>query len=393
MTLQDDLAACVGCGLCLPHCPTFRVTGEEGLSPRGRINAIREFYDESEGTTHGARVLLDSCVQCLGCESACPSGVRYGRIIATVNRRDEEMGRRPPLLLNILLRAVERPRILSIVARLGLTLNCVPILRDFVPRRLRFRGISWSQGPRTRRPRVETDVWLFTGCIMDVWFRRVHRATEALIESVGFVIGSSMIPGRCCGALHMHAGRESQMRSMADKVMASMPGNSPIVVDAAGCGALLKDYGSILSTVEARNFSSRVVDVHEWILEHRNQLLHSSTLPMTKGVSPALVVQEPCHLRHAQKVSIAEVLEHFVPVRRLDDDDICCGAGGGYSIVQNELSREIRLRKAQSIRRVANGDRFSVVTGNPGCHLHLAAQGFDIRSSVEVIAEALGLDY
>ncbi len=391
MSLSDDLAVCVGCGLCLPHCPTFRITGEESHSPRGRISLIRASLEDDRTSTGEARPFLDTCVQCRGCEPACPSGVEYGRILAAANRRDEQSGRRPGIAMRLFLYVLTRPALMRIVARVGLIANALPGSRFAVPSRFRLAGLSVRQGARIDRAVDDPSIWLFTGCVMDSWFRPVHRATLELLEACGEAVATPVSDG-CCGALHMHAGDEAASVGLAQRVMQSMPGFSPIVVDSAGCGAMLKEYGDLLNTDDARAFSRRVLDVNEWI--HGNSEILLEIRAQRGSLQPndgLLVVQEPCHLRHVQKVSLADVLEQFVPVTRLDDDGLCCGAGGAYSFVQSEMATAIRGRKSEAIRRAAGGAHATVVTSNPGCHLHLAADGHDLVSSAEVIARVLGL--
>lgn len=393
MTLEDDLAVCVGCGLCLPHCPTFRVTGEEAHSPRGRIALIRGSAESADRLSSEVRSFLDTCVQCRGCEPACPSGVEYGRILAAAHRRDEAAGRRPKFLLRLFLSILNRHRLLDLIGRAGLFANSLPGLRRVIPDRLRITGVPLRQGPRVRRSTSEPDVWLHTGCVMNSWFRSVHLATLALLEAGGQSVATPRVEGACCGALHLHAGSEETARRMAATVMASMPGNSPIVVNAAGCGAMLKEYGELFGSPEAVEFSERVVDIHEWIDRNVDTLRLKSGTASREGAPSSFIVQEPCHLRNVQKVLLADTLEKFVPVRRLDDDGLCCGAGGAYSFLQPELAADIRNRKSDAILR-AGADRESVVvTANPGCHLHLAAGGHRMMSSVEVIADSLGLQY
>ncbi len=390
-SLQDDVAMCVGCGLCLPHCPTFRVTSEESHSPRGRIALIRSSMDE-EKTPTAVRHFLDTCVQCRGCEPACPSGVPYGRILAEVNRRDEGAGRRSSPFLRLFLWVLRRPLLLDVVCRLGAFAGSTPVVRVFVPKTLRLKGLSRAHGPRIRRSTENPDVWLFTGCVMNVWFRNVHRAALALIESTGESVATPLSGGECCGALDVHSGAQERAIKIAKNVMASMPGEAPILVDSAGCGAALKEYGELLGSDQARTFSSRVLDIHEWIEARASILvgLSASTTDLGRVTRP-VIVQEPCHLRHVQKVSLADVVERFTPVNRLDNDGLCCGAGGAYSLLQPAMARAIRERTSAAIRRADPTGKSVVVTGNPGCHLHLAADGHKMQSSVEVIAEVLGL--
>lgn len=389
-SLADELSVCVGCGLCLPHCPTFRITGEEAHSPRGRITLIRSTIEQRVASPRDVREYLDTCVQCRGCEPACPSGVHYGHILEMANLRDELDGRKPPFLLRSFLRLLRHPLPLRLVGRLGSLMSATAGLRGLVPRRMRIRGVSIRQGrPLECRP-ANPEVWLFTGCVMDAWFRPVHRATLTVLEAARVCAVAPEPRGLCCGALHLHAGAQTEARRMAEHVIESMPGDMPVVVNAAGCGAMLKEYGSLLGSDEARRFSSRIVDIHEWIQENLADLRIAIDQSVVDSISKRpIVVQEPCHLRHVQKVSVADVLEHFVPVIRLDDDGLCCGAGGAYSFVQPRMAADIRSRKSESIHRAQGTNAAIVVTANPGCHLHLVGDGHRVCSSVEIIAEVL----
>lgn len=293
--------------------------------------------------------------------------------------------------MRLFLFVLRHPTLRRVLARIGLFFNVLPGVRYLVPSRFRLKSIPWRQGPRVHRHVDNPDVWLFTGCVMDSWFRRVHSATIAILEAMGSTVGTPPSDG-CCGALHVHAGSESVGVEMAKRVITSMPGSSTIVVNSAGCGAMLKEYGELIGTDEARSFSERVLDIHEWIQRYREDLLRLRTDPPSPLFKErTLIVQEPCHLRHVQKVSIPDVLDQFVSVARTDDDAMCCGAGGAYSLAQPHLSREIRSRKFRSISRASKGRRSMIVTSNPGCHLHLAGDGYSVISSAEVVASVLGL--
>jgi len=165
-----------------------------------------------------------------------------------------------------------------------------------------------------------------------------------------------------------------------------LPGERRILVDSAGCGAMLKSYGHLLGTEEASVFSERVLDVHEWLVDHL------ARLPTSGPWNEAVIVQDPCHLRHAQRVEDATrtVLASFVPVVELDDEGLCCGAGGAFAMVQPDLAADVRERKMAAIdRAAAHSGAAVVVSANPGCALHLAAVGYEVRHPLEVVAECL----
>ena len=383
--LDSELAAtCVSCGLCLPHCPTFRVTGEEKYSPRGRIDAMRS-VERSELPIDDEFVdFIETCVQCRGCETACPSGVQFGALMEQTRTTLAEQGRITPWWQRFGLRLLPRHRVLlagSTAIALGQRLRLVPE-RLGIPR-LALR----------RAPKVETtgdDVWLFTGCVMDAWQRDTHRNTAALIALVGATHTVPGTGGGCCGALHAHAGLHQDAASLAERVMASMPGDAPILVNSAGCGAAMKEYGRLLDTETSHRFSARVLDISEWLAERVD------SLPDPAGQRPKIVVQDPCHLRHVQRAheSVRTLLGHVADVVELDDDGLCCGAGGAYSALQPSLAGEIRERKVASIRRATErSDAVAVASANPGCSMHLGAVlDLPVRHPVDLVAEALGVN-
>jgi glycolate oxidase iron-sulfur subunit len=221
---------------------------------------------------------------------------------------------------------------------------------------------------------------------MDAWQRDVHRATLTVMRAAGACPGLPGRGGDCCGALHAHAGRIAEARQLARRVIASMPGDAPIVVDSAGCGAAMKDYGRLLGTPEAVMFSARVRDFAEWVSEQPALPLHPS--------GRSLVVQDPCHLRHVQRAhaAVRAVLAPAYTLRETDDDGLCCGAGGAYSALQPGLAGDIRARKVDAIMRAGVDTAPVVVSANPGCAMHLAAAGLTVRHPAELLADALGRD-
>ena len=196
----DDLNACVQCGLCLPHCPTYRVTGDEALSPRGRIHLMREVQDNAAPVTPEVVDAFDTCVQCRGCEPACPSGVPYGRLIESTRAVLADTGAVSTRRERLAFWALSRPRTL----RLGSSLLAIAARLRLVPKRL---GVP-TDLPLTRGHRRISgdDVYLFTGCVMDAWQRSVHDAGQRVLEAAGVGVTPTGDLAPCCGALHTHAG-------------------------------------------------------------------------------------------------------------------------------------------------------------------------------------------
>jgi glycolate oxidase iron-sulfur subunit len=382
--LDDDaLACCVSCGLCLPHCPTYRVTGLESASPRGRIAAMRwvkandtplaELDDEFV-------TFMDECVQCRACEVACPSSVPFGRLMEGVRQTLAESGRSLSWSQRRLYGLLGHHRLLLT----GSTVLAAAQRLGMVPARLGLPKVPVRRSTLRPAPAPEgAEVWLFTGCVMDAWMRPVHAAALRVVEATGATVALPGRGGACCGALHVHAGLNERAMKYATGVMRSMPGDAPIVVDSAGCGAALKDYGHLLHTDDAHRFAARVQDIHEWLAERVDKL------PPAQARWPVPVaIQDPCHLRHVQRAhaNVRTVLAPYADTVELDDDGLCCGAGGAYSVQQPTLANAIRDRKLDAIGRSGAA---VVASPNPGCAMHLAAAGLDVRHPVEIIDAAV----
>ena len=223
---------------------------------------------------------------------------------------------------------------------------------------------------------------------MDAWQRATHRSTAALVATTGATSRWSSDHAGCCGALHVHAGLEDDARRLARRVIADMPGAAPILVNSAGCGAALKDYGQLLGTDDAVAFATRVMDVHEWLAAHVDELP-----PPDHSLGP-VIVQDPCHLRHVQRAhdAVRTVLARYGEIVELDDEGLCCGAGGAYATLQPALAATIRQRKLAAITRATRRTGATVVaSANPGCAMHLAAAGVDVRHPVDLVAAAAGM--
>jgi len=259
-----------------------------------------------------------------------------------------------------------------------------------IPKRAGLSTLPMRLGPPVVATSLAPDVWLFTGCVMDAWQRSTHRSVAALIEAAGFSYGIPTKAGSCCGALHSHAGLTHEAQSLAKSVMTSMPGASPIIVDSAGCGAALKDYGHLLGTPEAVAFSERVFDVHEWLEPHIKSVIATH---VPDGDKIDVVIQDPCHLRHVQKAHLAvrSILAPVAHLIELDDDGLCCGAGGAYSVVEPELAGQIRDRKVRNILAKSPTAKTLVASANPGCLMYLQGAGLVVKHPVDILAEALGL--
>ena len=388
---EDELVACVACGLCLPHCPTYRVTGLEQLSPRGRIAAMRAVELDGAPIDDAFRHTMETCVQCLGCEAACPSTVPFGHLIEGANQALAAASVDPHHPARATRRLAEGIGFRLVLPRHWLLLAATWVLLvvqrlHLVPRRF---GLPQLSARSLRTPLVADpgppDAFLFPGCVMDAWQRDTHRAAAAVMRAAGAEVGLPRHGGDCCGALHAHAGRIGQARALARRVIASMLGDAPVVVDSAGCDAAMKDYGRLLGTPAARAFAARVRAFSEWVAEQ-------PPLPL-RDLECTVVVQDPCHLRHVQRAqgAVRTVLAPAYRLRETTDDGLCCGAGGAYAVRERELAGEIRERKIGALRAAAGdtGAPLVVVSANPGCAMHLGAAGLDVRHPAELLARAL----
>jgi glycolate oxidase iron-sulfur subunit len=384
------------------------VTGDEALSPRGRIALMREVQLHDAPLTPEVVTAFETCVQCRGCEPACPSLVPYGRLMERTREALVHQGVTPswqrlalaplghPRLLragSVVLGAAQRVHVLP--KRLGLSGASTRIpLRQPSPQRpstappstfaTRFLGTrAQKSGHKREIGDVGGRVYMFTGCVMDAWQREVHLAGRRVLETAGFVVELTGSLAPCCGALHAHAGFTDDTRAFAERMIERLDPDAPVIVDSAGCGAAMKDYGHLLGTEAAARFSQRVVDIQEWVA------IHLDRLPAADPLDLRVAVQDPCHLRHVQRVHLATrtVLAPYVrEMVELDDDGLCCGAGGAYSVFQPELADQIRTRKLGLIERAAPD---VVASANPGCAMHLATTGVPTIHPMQLVDRAL----
>ena len=371
---DDDLVSCIACGLCLPHCPTYRVTGEESASPRGRIALMRHVQAGADADT-AFMSFMDACIQCRGCETACPADVPFGRLMEQTRDALATQARYQPWWRRLGYRVLGMRAVLSVGSRA----LAVAQRARLVPERLGLPPIPLRQ---RRLTASGSDVWLFTGCVMDAWMRSTHEAVLRVVEATGAGVALPDRRAACCGALHIHAGLTTDARKLATRVMSALGGDAPILVDSAGCGAQLKDYGHLLGTPDAERFSQRVLDVHEWLADHADNLP-----PPARG-GEAVAIQDPCHLRHVQRThgAVRDVLGRYADLVELDDEGLCCGAGGAYSTLHPDTAAAVRERKLAAIEMAGAS---VVASANPGCMIHLRNRGVNARHPLEIIAELI----
>ena len=387
-----ELGRCVHCGLCMPHCPTFRELHVETESPRGRLHLMRALGEGRVDVTDRFVRHISLCLDCRACEAACPSGVKFGYLMEAtraeiVQRRPGSFGGRvlgsivfrqlfphPGRLAAVgaFLRLYQRLGLQRLVRASGL-LAALPGRLDQVERLLpplsgRFfepRGEAPATGVARRR------VAFFAGCVMRIAFAETNRATVRVLARNGCAVA---LPEDqiCCGALHVHAGEREQAKEMARRNIAAFEasGAEAIVVNAAGCGAALKEYGELLAhdpvwADRARAFSAIVRDLSE--------LLADLPIDPPRGRLAARVTyQDACHLAHAQRIrqQPREVLRAIPGLELVEmaDADRCCGSAGIYNIAEPELAARFGAQKVDNI--AATGADI-VVSANPGCLIQI----------------------
>ncbi len=380
-----DIGQCVACGLCLPHCPTFRVTGKETASPRGRIAAMRAVVEEGAPIDSSFITMMDECLACRACEAACPSGVPFGRMIEAARAMAEphrtgpgKLGRR--IGLGFVLRHRWAVRTMAI----GLGVAQALRLDRVLPKRLTAGTPRVSL--RDLRTPIPSELGsgptaaLLTGCVMNVAFRPVHRASMRMIAGAGYR-ATTPAPGGCCGALAAHYGQPEAARALARQRIAEFEHADVVVVNSAGCSAHMKAYGELLAddpawAERAERFADGVRD-----------LLEIAFVPERRTLG-RVTVHDACHHLHAQ--GIGPQLRQLLTAGGAEcvevaDAGRCCGAAGLYSLTEPEMSATLRRAKAEAIH-AAGAPRVAVA--NPGCAGQIAAGLREINSPVEVVHPA-----
>ncbi|MBP7998679.1 MAG: glycolate oxidase subunit GlcF [Chloroflexi bacterium] len=401
--MGQAVSACVHCGFCLPACPTYLVLGEEMDSPRGRIVLMKETL---EGHLPLAEITpyLDRCLGCLGCTSACPSGVEYGELL-TGFRAWAENKRERPLMERVTRTLVaqtlpypRRFRLAAAAAHLFTPLHpllptafqpMLDLLPDKLPVADPLPGFYPAQGERRAR------VALLVGCVQQVLQPAINWATLHVLAANGI---ETIIPPRqgCCGSLAMHTGQAQQARALARHNLSVFPADvDALVTNAAGCGSGMKEYGLLFTgepeAAQAEALARRTKDVSEFLAELG--LRPPAPLP-----SPLKVAyHDACHLAHAQGVrSAPRTLLQQIPgltLLEIPENDLCCGSAGTYNLEHPALAEQLGQRKANNVWQTAPE---AVVMGNIGCmvqisrHLAAANHPLPVYHTMELLALAYG---
>ena len=388
--LEPLMEKCVHCGFCLPACPSYLLLGQEMDSPRGRIYLMRAGVEGRVAMEAPVVAHFDTCLGCMACETACPSGVRYAPLIE--HTRDAiEHGHNRPLsermfrrLLFTVLPYPARLRIAAFPLAVARWVGRQPALTALLPQRLRaLIALAPGAAAPTRVPPIVAAVGerrlragLVTGCVQRVFFGHVNEATARVLSVEGCEVITPRTQG-CCGALALHGGQAEAAQGFARDLIRAFEAVDVdhVVVNAAGCGSTMKGYGELLAddpswAGRAKAFAAKVRDVTETLAEL------SPPRAARHRIDAHVAYHDACHLAHAQGVrSQPRQLLASIPgmtVVPLAENDLCCGSAGIFNLVQPAMASELGSRKAARIRE-SGAD--AVVTSNPGCILQIGAAG------------------
>lgn len=399
---EEKILACVHCGLCLQACPTYVITGDENDSPRGRIYLMRAVKEKRLAVDSLAfETHIDRCLGCRACESACPAGVEYGHLLEAARAEIVKGQTRPTGLYRLLYLVLKH--VWSRPGRLRAAFGFSRLMRDSgLARLLLLTGVAGGiskkfefalallvgsspaavdQGtgasPVNRpqdgaSPSKGLPVMLFKGCVTEGLFKRVNEATTRVLRVNGC---DAHAPDAqvCCGALHAHAGDLEGARKLArQNIDAFNQDDVPVITNAGGCGAMLASYAHLLAdddvySQKAKSFSARVRDIGQ-------QLEASGFRNGAYSGSQRTTYDASCHLLHGQHGAVAsQKMLWAIPdlnFAALKDSDVCCGGAGVYNLLEPELSEQVLAEKVQNIEQ---SGATVLATGNPGCHMQIAA--------------------
>jgi glycolate oxidase iron-sulfur subunit len=367
---MDLIRDCVHCGFCLPTCPSYQVFEDEMDSPRGRIVLMRIGHEEGSEVSAEMTTHLDRCLGCMACVTACPSGVQYDRLIERTRPQVERHGartRRERALRRAIFELFTHPGRLRAVIPFMAVHRRLPLpfaqLAPKVPLRAvahRLPEVTPAAGEK------RGTVALMQGCVQRAFFGDVNAATVRVLAAEGWEVHAPRSP-RCCGALMLHTGVEDEARELARATIDAYDRFDHVLVNVAGCGSAMKEYGYLLEDDRARAFSAKVRDVHELLAEHEPR---AERRPLAMKVA----YHDACHLAHAQQVrEQPRALLRGIPELELVEPaewELCCGSAGIYNLTHRDAAAELGRRKAENLR--ATGAE-AIAAANPGCAMQIGA--------------------
>jgi glycolate dehydrogenase iron-sulfur subunit len=366
---------CIHCGLCLSSCPTYLETGNENDSPRGRIYLMRAMQDGRLPVGDTAVRHIDLCLGCRACEAVCPSGVQYGELLESTREHVESHYERSPF--QKFLRRVAIEKVFPFPERMELALRPARVmkkLKRFLPAFAREAlslipdDITANALPSlspTTAGKKRGRVGLVRGCVMSVMFGETNANTIALLNRVGYdvVTPDTQV---CCGALYAHSGNLQRARECAHANVRAFEGVDAIVINAAGCGSTLKEYGHLLGAERGKAFSAKVKDITE--------MISAEDVAAGRAETRKVTYHDACHLAHAQRITKPprELLRAVAGKNFVDlpESDVCCGSAGSYNLTEPEMAARLQHRKTENILKTGAE---LVTTTNPGCMLQIRA--------------------
>lgn len=413
--LERDLTQCVRCAACLPYCPTFQLTLDEGHSPRGRISLVRAMHEGLAEESAGMQSYLGACLECRACETACPNNVEFHKVID--HGRERLAGKVKEGWAARFFKWLFLKKIFSSTRAFDRFMSFLRFYQksglQWVMRKTRvLHLLPWNLGKLEKmfpaglgrhrparkkeecllipRGKIRGSLNLFTGCINDHWLQNSTHSVIKTLLRLGYQV---RIPPtqECCGALHAHLGDRQGAMELARKNMTAFSANDdPVLLHAAGCGAMLKDYKHLFEfeteEEQAGGFVKRIIDFNQLVAAHLDELIFD------RQFAYRVSYDDPCHLVHAQGISSEprQILKALPGLKyvELKEADWCCGSAGVYNVVHYKWSMEFLQRK---LKHVAAGGAEVLVTSNPGCYLQLkvGAEGLERPVRVLHIAEVV----
>ena len=396
---QRLLSNCVHCGFCTATCPTYQLLGDELDGPRGRIYLIKQMA-EGAIATEKTRTHLDRCLTCRNCESTCPSGVQYGHLLDIGRKWAEEQTPARPIQERVvrwlLKETLTRPEIFTPAMKIGRAIK--PVLPKSLQKKIPSSYLSCPVQYNQASEYKEKMLFL-AGCVQPSMLPNINEATGRVLQFLQIELITPNTAG-CCGALkhHLndHSGGQREMRRNIDAWWPVIENEniSAIVMNASGCGVMVKDYGYLLRddpqyAAKAQKISSLTKDISEILPDYIEQL----QAKIGAGTKPGVTYHPPCTLQHGQKVQgkVESILSQLgVKINLCQDSHICCGSAGTYSILQESLSAQLREQKLDHLMQACHTNQSEfIVSGNIGCITHLQNDQLPVTHWIEIVDQLI----